>query len=278
MNAKFTKVLAILSALGIMLSFAACGKKDDETTAESTTAETTAEVTTEETTAADGETTAAPAGEETKTPSTKAEILAVYKDVYKTSYAKVGKGVTEDLVVPTIKIDGKEQGAVTKIVNAVKGSLFKPSNGELPPLSWPDQGFNNNGESPLLESDIKSASWKDNGNGTATIKITPVASKNSARGKDAQGRAFNTLGTGISAVVKEFESKGLSWASGNADSNVVLDYDGGYIEVTYNTSNNTITKGYWEMIVNVQVNHATLLVLKDKSLSATLTYKNTYNG
>ncbi|MCR4926086.1 MAG: hypothetical protein K5917_07335 [Clostridiales bacterium] len=280
MNAKFKKIIAVLGAVAIVLSFAACkGKKDDETT---TTEATTAE-TTEATTVADGETTAAngdatTAAAATSTPSTNAEILAAFKEVYKNSYAKVGPNVAEELIIPTIKIGGKENSMVTGIVNKVKNSLVKPGDkGNMPPATWTEQGFTNNGDSPLLESDIKSATYKDNGDGTATIKIVPKAGTNSSRGKDPQGRAFNVLGSAISTVVKSFESSGLKWTEGDSNSNVTLNYDGGYLEITYDTATKMMKKGYWEMIVNVNVTNASLIGIKVKSLGATITYKNTWN-
>lgn len=92
MKSKFTKLLALLMAAAVVLTLAACGKKDDgQTTAAATTAANTtagdttasAETTASETTAAPGDTTAA--GEtttlNTALPVTKAEVLAAYTAV-----------------------------------------------------------------------------------------------------------------------------------------------------------------------------------------------------
>ena len=261
MNAKFTKVLAVLSALGIMLSFAACGKKDDETTAESTTAETTAEVTTSE------ETTAAPAeGESTEAPAekkdlSKAEIVAEFNAAYTASYSSVK--VTGSMSLSNANVNGKAPAsAVMSIINKLVPSAEKST---MAPCDDSAKGYTNNGKMNLTEADVSKATYKDNGDGTATITINPVQGNMSKRGADAQGKLFNVYGD----MANDINNAGLTYT------NCTVTYPtSNYVTITYNTSTKAITKYDSKMVATLNLQGATgFMVLKNVNGGIDLVYE-----
>ena len=113
------------------------------------------------------------------------------------------------------------------------------------------------------------ANVKDNGDGTITIQIQPKAVNMSAKGADAQGRFFNTLGD-IGPTVESLTV--LSWASGTTEENCKVEYANGVGTITIDTASGEIVKADYHMLANVKVQHATVAVIKDKSAELTITY------
>lgn len=184
-----------------------------------------------------------------------------------TWYALVGE---ESLEVHDILVQGSSNSLIDGLVPGIVSGLFKPSAQSLPPCSSrkpaDDTEF---ATSKLTADDVLAANVKDNGDGTITIQIQPKAASMSAKGQDPQGRFFNALGD-IGATVESISV--LSWASGTTEENCLVNYKGGYGTITIDTASGTVTSAEYLMKVSVEVQHASIMVIKDKSASLQVDY------
>lgn len=125
--------------------------------------------------------------------------------------------------------------------------------------------------SSLTADDVLAVVVEDNGDGTITMKIQPKMAEMSHKGQDSQGRFFNTLG-GIDSVVDSI--KPLSWSEGTTADNCKVYYKGGTGVVKIDTKTGMIVEADYDMEVTVDVSHANVTVLRDKSAVVSITYKN----
>lgn len=196
----------------------------------------------------------------------------------KTYYKLVGE---EDLQVSNLLVEGKSNSMIDELVPTIVGQLFSGNVIGLAPSGNRDPELDKRGDqeqydcrtSALTVEDVQAANVVDNGDGTITITIQPKSAVLSMPFEDAQGRFFNSLGD-ISGVVSQIDM--LSFSEGTIDENFVVDYNGGTGAVTINTSTGEITSAEYIMKVHIDVKHANVLVLKDKSASLDITYKNVY--
>ncbi|MCC8016614.1 MAG: hypothetical protein LIO43_04445, partial [Clostridiales bacterium] len=128
-------------------------------------------------------------------------------------------------------------------------------------------------KSYLTVDDVQACNAKDNGDGTITLVIMPKSGSMSMRGEDPQGRFFQVLGD-IGATVDSISV--LSWASGTTEENCIVDYSGGTGTITIDTATKTITAADYHMAVKVEVIHANVTVIRDKSASIDISYDLTY--
>lgn len=208
---------------------------------------------------------AAPSGN--ATPTTTEEIVAEYVQVYNTTKAAgtfTGKTAME---CRSIVLDGKENSQL----QGLAGQFIKSNDTgiSLPPKTDSDPG----NQCLITAADVKEATYNDNGDGTATIKITPVATTNSKRFQDAQGKMFNVM-EDVAPTLADIPI--LKWSEGDANSNVTLNTDGGYAEVTYNKDTKMMTKAEYVLITIADVQHANVLLFKDKSAQATFVYTESF--
>ena len=87
---------------------------------------------------------------------------------------------------------------------------------------------------------------------------------------DEQGRMFTSLND-IGSVVDAVDA--FSWASGTTEENCKVVYKGGTAVVTIDTKSGEIVEAHYDMHVYVNIIHASIAVVHDKSLSATVDYK-----
>lgn len=189
-----------------------------------------------------------------------------------TYYAMLG---TEDIKLNSVLVEGKENSLISGLVPNIISGLFAKNVYGLPPCTNRDATLDvdENGDSfmtsRLTSDDVKTCSVKDNGDGTITLTIIPKDTQMSHRGLDAQGRMFNTLG----AIDKTVDSISvLSWASGTTADNCIVTYDGGSAVVKIDTASGEIVEADYKMIVDVNVSHASVSVIKDKSASLNISY------
>ena len=175
----------------------------------------------------------------------------------------------ENLNVGDIKVEGKSNSIINNLVPGIVGGMFKPAPQPLPPADTRDPAADTFKTSSLTVDDVLAANVKDNGDGTITIQIQPKAVNMSAKGADAQGRFFNTLGD----IGPTVESIGvLTWASGTTEENCLVQYENGVGTITIDTASGEIVKADYHMLANVKVQHANVAVIKDKSAELTITY------
>lgn len=186
----------------------------------------------------------------------------------------------ENLAVENIMVEGKSNDLINQLVPTIVGSLFTGGLKGLPPCGNIDPTADTVTDSNidvtkslLTPEDVLMANVVDNGDGTINITIQPKAVELSMPAQDAQGHFFNTLGD-ISSTVESIDQ--LSFSSGTIDDNFVVTYKGGSGTVTINTATNEIVSGEYTMKVHVDVSHANVLVLKDKSASLDIVYTNTF--
>ena len=210
-------------------------------------------------------------------------LTAPYKEngEAKTYYKLLGD---EKLEIASLLVDGKENATINKLVPGIMGSLFSGAPKPLPPAANRDPVYDDredgpNGskisqrESHLTADDVLACNVKDNGDGTITITIQPKGVELSMADQDAQGRFFNVLGD-ITGTVAQISV--LSFAEGDANSNIKVLYQGGTGEITVDTKTKEVTKAYYMMKVHLDVTHANVAIIKDKSATMDLEYSNTF--
>ena len=212
-------------------------------------------------------TTAAPAAN--AAPTTPDEILAEYAVVYKTTKAAGTFKGHDTMSCEYVQIDGKDNSAVKSLADGFMKATG--TNMDLPPY----KGEDNPMECLLTTADIDSATYKDNGDGTATIKIVPKAAENARFKADPQGKSFNVMEDVAGALAN---ISAITWSEGDANSNVKLTEKDGYIEVTYNKDTKMMTKADYVLVTYADVTHANVLILRDKSASVKFVYTMTYPG
>lgn len=191
----------------------------------------------------------------------------------------------ENIDVGDVMIDGTANAVINKLVPGIVNSMFKPSTYGLVPCYNRDPKLDNNSEdatrkadhdfqtSGVTADDILAANVTDNGDGTITMVIQPKMGQMSTRGDDSQGRFFEVLGD-IGGVVAGIDV--VSFEQGTAEENVIVAYKGGTVTVKIDTATKEIVEADYKMIANVEVNHATVTVIKDKSAALQITYTNHY--
>ena len=206
-------------------------------------------------------------------------LTATYDDngTTATYYKLLGE---EALTVENVLVEGSANSMIDSLVPSILDSLFSGSVKGLPPSGSLVSGSDTivdgtiDVNTALLEAeDVAMASVVDNGDGTITISIQPEEVVLSYPGQDAQGHFFNTLGD-ITSTVESISI--LSFSEGTIDENFVVTYSGGYGTITIDTSTMEITEAYYEMLVHVDVQHACVAVITDKSASLDIVYTNTF--
>lgn len=181
----------------------------------------------------------------------------------------------EDLKINSVMIEGKENSTINKLVPGIVGNLFHPYAQALPPSTNrnPAEDKDENGQSlvtsQLTADDVLAVNVKDNGDGTITMQIQPKAAEMSHKGMDSQGKFFNTLGA-IDSVVDSIDL--LKWEQGSTAENCLVHYKGGTATVKIDTASGEIVEADYDMEVIVDVTHATVTVIKDKSAAVSISY------
>lgn len=200
-----------------------------------------------------------------------------YNGEPKEFYKLIGE---ESLEVTNLLVEGKANSTLDSLVPSVVGGLFAGYPKALPPSTSNEPEWDKRDElgislttSALTPDDVLMANVVDNGDGTINITIQPKAVVLSMPSEDAQGRFFNVLGD-ISSTVDSISI--LSFSEGTINDNFVVNYAGGSGVVTIDTKTGEITKADYTMNVHIDVKHANVTVLKDKSASLDIIYKNTF--
>ena len=173
----------------------------------------------------------------------------------------------------SLLVDGKENSVINGLAPSILGSFggggvngLSPSNNRNPDLDEYD-GIDLKTSLATVD-DVANCAVEENEDGTIKITIVPQAVNMSEKGKDAQGHFFNSLG----AIDATIEKIGVKWASGTTAENCKVTYKDGSVEVTIDPATGVITKGDYHMIVKVDITHASLAVLNDRSASLTIYY------
>ena len=191
-------------------------------------------------------------------------------------YKMVGEEYLQ-LKPDSLLVDGKANSIINGMVPTILGGIFKGNVVGLPPSANrdPNLDVDENGESLITSrvtaDDILNAAIVDNGDGTITMTIVPQSVNMSHKGLDAQGHFFNALGA-IDSTIENISV--LSWASGSTAENCQVNYKDGDAKVTIDTASGKIIEADYHMIVKVNIVHASVTIITDKSASLTLYYDN----
>ncbi len=206
-------------------------------------------------------------------------LTAPYKEngEAKTYYKLLGD---EKLEIASLLVDGKENATINKLVPGIMSGLFSgspkglsPSDNRDPQYDTRDDGKIDEKQSHLTADDVLACNVKDNGDGTITITIQPKGAELSFADKDSQGRFFNVLGD-ITGTVSQINV--LSFSQGDANDNIKVLYQGGTGEITVDTKTKEVTKAFYMMKVHLDITHANVTIIKDKSATMDLEYSNTF--
>jgi len=227
------------------------------------------------------------------------DVVAYYAEAYNNTKAKTAEYTnaqggtevlydflgTEKLTVGDVMIDGKTNSVVQKLVPTIVNGLYSPGGGGLPPYYSrnPKDDHNKNDDTRkneydfrkclLTAEDVLACNVKDNGDGTITLQIQPKAADMSLRGEDSQGRFFEVLGDigGVVASIKQ-----VSFTQGDALDNIKVKYIGGTGTIKIDTKTKEVVEADYHMVVNVDITHASIAVIKDKSASLAIEFDNHY--
>ncbi|WP_177921320.1 hypothetical protein [uncultured Eubacterium sp.] len=187
----------------------------------------------------------------------------------------------ESIDVNNLLVEGQSNDTINKLVPGIVGGLFTGGVKSLSPGNSlePKNDFQTISDgskvdrtvSHLTNDDILACNVTDNGDGTITLQLQPKAQLLSMPGEDSQGRFFNSLGD-ISSVVNSISV--LSFSQGTVDDNFVVNYAGGTGTIKINVANKEIVEADYVMKVHIDVKHANVAILKDKSASLDVVYKN----
>lgn len=209
--------------------------------------------------------------------NTKAQT-AMYTDSEgntKEYYAFMGE---ESLNVDCIYIDGQKNDMLNNAVPGIVSTAFYRSSYGLPPSNSMEPSYDNDnmevgnpGEHDLRQSYFKpeyclACNVSDNGDGNIKMVLQPKDASMSARGADSQGSFFEVLmdlGKTVSDIFNDYDM--LSWASGSTEENCKVNYKGGTGTFVIDPATKTIVTADYHMNVLVEVNHANVTVIKDKS-------------
>ncbi len=186
----------------------------------------------------------------------------------------------ETLNVENLLVEGKSNSTIDSLVPGIVGGLFtggvkslSPGNSLEPKNDFQEtsSGKIDRTVSHLTADDVLACNVTDNGDGTITLVIQPKAQILAMPGEDSQGRFFNVLGD-ISSVVNSISV--LSFSEGTIDDNFVVNYAGGTGTIKINVANKEIVEADYNMNVHIDVKHANVAILKDKSASLDIKYAN----
>ncbi len=186
----------------------------------------------------------------------------------------------ETLNVENLLVEGKSNSTIDSLVPGIVGGLFtggvkslSPGNSLEPKNDFQEtsSGKIDRTVSHLTADDVLACNVTDNGDGTITLVIQPKAQTLAMPGEDSQGRFFNVLGD-ISSVVNSITV--LSFSEGTIDDNFVVNYAGGTGTIKINVANKEIVEADYNMNVHIDVKHANVAILKDKSASLDIKYAN----
>lgn len=186
----------------------------------------------------------------------------------------------ETLNVENLLVEGKSNSTIDSLVPGIVGGLFtggvkslSPGNSLEPKNDFQEtsSGKIDRTVSHLTADDVLACNVTDNGDGTITLVIQPKAQTLAMPGEDSQGRFFNVLGD-ISSVVNSISV--LSFSEGTIDENFVVNYAGGTGTIKINVANKEIVEADYNMNVHIDVKHANVAILKDKSASLDIKYAN----
>ena len=188
----------------------------------------------------------------------------------------------ETLEVQNLLVEGKANATIDKLVPSVLGGLFQGAPKGLPPAANRDPQYDERDDGPngtkisqleshLTADDVLACNVVDNKDGTISITIQPKAQLLSMADQDPQGRFFNVLGD-ISSTVESITI--LSFSQGTIAENFVVNYAGGTGTIKVDTKTKEVVEADYEMDVHIDVKHANVAVLKDKSASMDIVYKN----
>lgn len=174
----------------------------------------------------------------------------------------------------SLLVDGKANSIINNAAPTIISSIYSANVNGLPPCASRDPNSDVDsagaslGTSRVVPEDIETCNVVDNGDGTITLTLVPNAVNLSEKGMDAQGHFFNSLG----AIDQTLGQVGVTFASGSSEENCKVMYETGKAVVKIDTASGEIVEADYNMVVNINLTHASVLVLNDRSAALTILY------
>ena len=185
---------------------------------------------------------------------------------------------SDALKVDNILIDGASNSTIDGLVPGIVNGLFTHGLNGLSPSRAGNPADDKDDDGALLATsrlkadDLLAANVAEK-DGKVVITLQPKLTELSTPGKDPQGNVFTTLGD-ITATVKSITV--LTWAEGDASSNIKVRYYGGTATVTIDPKTNEVTNAEFHEVAHIAVTHANITIIKNKNAEVTVKYDMTY--
>lgn len=275
------KITALLICFAMLLSFSACGEKQNEILTEETTTALAEEITEsvdieKDDTIAD-EVTLKNVEETTEGESTtvllndpsawsKAEIAEFYKNAAKKSNAKTKS--EQKITLADISINNGQYESGMKVVKSIIGTFLNNNSTEIDGITG---GYEN-----LTEADIKTAKAYKIGNNTA-IEMVMVNQTDGAKGDalgGSVGHVISVVGD-ITVVTTQLQDMGLPIEISEKDTKIY--YTNPVVKVVIDPEGN-IVKGTWRYTVDISLNNYHVAGTKIDTTSVVMDNIITVNG
>ena len=187
----------------------------------------------------------------------------------------------EDLKINSVIIDGNENKTINSMVPGIVGGIFHSGTSALPPTAGKVQkdDVDEKGNSCIFETITNK--WTEelarsvtmSCGASVSVSLYPMSGKQMKEfGVHGIVTRSQQLGKAIDSVVDSI--KPLSWSEGTTADNCKVYYKGGTGVVKIDTKTGMIVEADYDMEVTVDVSHANVTVLRDKSAVVSITYKN----
>jgi hypothetical protein len=152
-----------------------------------------------------------------------------------------------------MELDGKLDGTggVAKLISMFSGVINKT----LAKQSDTMDGFPGDPKA-ITNSDITSASAKDNGNGTTTIKLNVKQQTDGLNGKQHEGPVGHVISVldGVQVALDQLADNGLKV---KVNGSATLLYSGATAEITIDNKTGLVQDGKWRLPISISIKDAT---------------------
>lgn len=198
--------------------------------------------------------------------SGKEEIVSEYIRIYNNTRSNPSFTGSDNMDFSNLIVNGNENKTVENLFGKLASNYSGATGIPLPPYEDEKDGVYSTqyAETCLITADdIEQASYADNGNGTATIRLVPKTCVNSSRYGDSQGKMFNVI---------NFSNN----SDGSFAEELRITNGGGWCEVTYDKASLQMVNAQYVLKAEVYLKNPNLPLLKNKEIQFNMEYTANY--